>query len=257
MATSNNLDGSLPPPAMKKETRKNKKKEISTMVTSSAGRRRRTSAKRSLAGRRVQENLKECEKLLGKLINWWENGCHQDENNNNFGGPNAERSNDAASRRAYKDWSEAEITFDKGNCQDRSDLSSRNPIVIQPIISGHRVHDVLMDGGSALNIITVKKLDEMHISRSEIKPSSGSISASSTIGQIWLSVQLGSPGNFRMEVVLFDVVDNVDIPFNAILGRPAIAEFMAVLHHAYQCIKIPGPYGVITLASSWSGRHLS
>jgi hypothetical protein len=77
-----------------------------------------------------------------------------------------------------------------------------------------------------------------------------------SIGQIWLSVQLGKPENFRREDVLFDVADDVEIPFNAILGRPAIAKFMAVLHHAYQCVKIPGPNGVITLPSSGSGGHL-
>src|SRR4051812_10600188 len=145
-------------------------------------------------------------------------------------------------------------------------MSGRNPIVVSPIMAGgYQVHDVLMDGGSSLNILTAKTLHKMGISQCEMEPVirffEGVVSGVSamSIGQIWLSVQLGTPENFRVEDVLFDVVDNNDvkIPFTAILGRPAISQYMAVLHHAYQCTKIPGPNGVITLPSSRSIRRRS
>jgi hypothetical protein len=32
-----------------------------------------------------------------------------------------------------------------------------------------------------------------------------------------------------------------------LLGRPALAKFMAVLHYAYLKMKLPGPCGVITI----------
>ena len=38
--------------------------------------------------------------------------------------------------------------------------------------------------------------------------------------------------------------------YNAILGRPALAKFMAVPHYVYMIMKLPGPHGVITVPSS-------
>ena len=37
------------------------------------------------------------------------------------------------------------------------------------------------------------------------------------------------------------------LPYNAILGYPALAKFMAVTHHAYNLIKLPGCSGTITV----------
>jgi hypothetical protein len=272
MASAYNLDGttpsSPPPPSMKK--RRMKKKETETTAGNS-DRRRRPRAERSL-DRCVHEMLIEAVKLAGMLLE----DCYRENNSGRRKRRKDERS-DAADRRAYKEiakikakearekqleLSEVNITFDKADCKDISDLSGRNPIVVRPVIFLHWVHDVLMDGGSSLNIITAETLDKMQISRSDIGPVTRSFEGVvsgitvTSIGQIWLSVQLGKPENFRREDVLFDVADDVEIPFNAILGRPAIAKFMAVLHHAYQCVKIPGPNGVITLPSSGSGGHL-
>ena len=46
----------------------------------------------------------------------------------------------------------------------------------------------------------------------------------------------------------FDVVD-LALPSNGILGRPALAKFMATSHYAYNTLKMPGPLGVITIPS--------
>ena len=45
---------------------------------------------------------------------------------------------------------------------------------------------------------------------------------------------------------MFDVVD-LPLPYNGILGRPALAKFMAASHYAYNTLKMPGPLGVITI----------
>ena len=37
------------------------------------------------------------------------------------------------------------------------------------------------------------------------------------------------------------------LPYNAILGYPALDKFMAVTHHAYNLVKIPGTGGPITV----------
>ena len=35
--------------------------------------------------------------------------------------------------------------------------------------------------------------------------------------------------------------------YHAILGRPALAKFMAIPHYTYMVLKMPAPKGVITL----------
>jgi hypothetical protein len=42
------------------------------------------------------------------------------------------------------------------------------------------------------------------------------------------------------------VVD-LNSPYHALLGRPALAKFMAVPHYAYLKMKLPGPRVVITI----------
>jgi hypothetical protein len=59
-------------------------------------------------------------------------------------------------------------------------------------------------------------------------------------GCISLPVTFGMPENFRMESVLFDVAD-VNLPFNAILGRPALYQFMAIAYYGYLVLKMSPP----------------
>lgn len=47
---------------------------------------------------------------------------------------------------------------------------------------------------------------------------------------------------------MFDVVD-LPVPYNWILGCPALAKFMAASHYAYNTLKMPGPVGVISIPS--------
>jgi hypothetical protein len=61
-----------------------------------------------------------------------------------------------------------------------------------------------------------------------------------------LPVTFGMAKNFRTESVLFDVAE-VSLPFNAILGRPALYQFMAVAHYGYLVLKMPSPKGVLKI----------
>jgi hypothetical protein len=45
------------------------------------------------------------------------------------------------------------------------------------------------------------------------------------------------------------VVD-ISSPYHALLGRPALAKFMAVPHYAYLKMKLPGPRGMITVSGN-------
>ena len=61
-----------------------------------------------------------------------------------------------------------------------------------------------------------------------------------------LPTTLSTRKNYHTELIDFDVAHLV-LPYNAILGYPALAKFMAVTHHAYNILKMPGCSGVITV----------
>jgi hypothetical protein len=63
---------------------------------------------------------------------------------------------------------------------------------------------------------------------------------------ITLPVTFGTEGNFRTENVQFDVAE-VNLPFNAIIGRPALYRFMAIAHYGYLVLKMPSPTGILTM----------
>ena len=66
------------------------------------------------------------------------------------------------------------------------------------------------------------------------------------IGQVRLPVTFGQRNNYRTELIDFDVA-HICLPYNAILGYPALAKFVAVNHHGYNVLKMPGSGGVITV----------
>src|SRR3989337_326222 len=67
-------------------------------------------------------------------------------------------------------------------------------------------------------------------------------------GRPRIPVTFGGELNYRIEKVAFDVVD-LPLPYNGILGRPALAKFMEASHYAYNTLKMPGPVGVISIPS--------
>ena len=52
------------------------------------------------------------------------------------------------------------------------------------------------------------------------------------------------------EAIWFEVVD-LESPYHALLGRPALAKFMAVPHYAYLKMKMPSSKGIITIAGDY------
>ena len=76
------------------------------------------------------------------------------------------------------------------------------------------------------------------------------------IGQVRLPVTFGEHNNYLTELTDFDVVD-IRMPYNAILGYPGLAKFMAAMHHGYNILKMPGSSGVITVACQEKGAVCS
>jgi hypothetical protein len=65
-------------------------------------------------------------------------------------------------------------------------------------------------------------------------------------GCISLPVTFGTPENFRTESILFDVAE-VSLPFNAILGRVVMYQFMTVVHYGYLVLKMSSPNDVLKI----------
>ena len=75
--------------------------------------------------------------------------------------------------------------------------------------------------------------------------------ASKPLGEITLSVQFSMASNYRVEHVNFYIA-NFNTAYHAILGRPALAKFMAIPHYAYLVLKMPSPIGVLALRANLS-----
>jgi hypothetical protein len=54
--------------------------------------------------------------------------------------------------------------------------------------------------------------------------------------------------------IIFDVAD-IALP-NSIIGRQALAKFMVVIHRAYHALKIPSPWGTLTVKVDTRGTIL-
>ena len=67
-------------------------------------------------------------------------------------------------------------------------------------------------------------------------------------GKVTLPVTFGGELNYRTERIIFDVAE-IPLPYNGILGRPALAKFMVASHYAYNTLKMPVPITIITVPS--------
>ena len=119
-----------------------------------------------------------------------------------------------------------------------------------PTICQVAVTWTLIDGGAGFNVLSVEDFSLLHVplERLRLSKSFSGVGGSSTgsLGQIHLPVTFGTHDNFRMELVDFDIAP-IGLPYNAILGYPALAQFMAATHPAYNLMKMPGSKGVLTV----------
>jgi hypothetical protein len=156
----------------------------------------------------------------------------------------------------YLRGSETEITFSREDHPPAIPRPGHAALVLEARIGNYDMSRVFMDGGSGINIIFTRTLEEMLIQRSALKSSGTTFhgivpgKAVYPLGKISLEVVFGNETNFRKETLDFEVVDWKS-QYHAILGRPAFARFMAVPHYAYLKLKMPGPNGIITISGSF------
>jgi hypothetical protein len=156
----------------------------------------------------------------------------------------------------YLDWSDKPITFDQGDHPNCVPSPGRYPLVVDPVIGNAKLTNVLMDGGSSLNIIYAETLGLLGIDlcmiRAGAAPFHGIISGKRTLplGQLDLPIFFRTPSNFRKETLTFEVV-GFRGTYHAVLGRPCYAKFMVVPNYTYLKLKMSGPNGTITVGSTY------
>jgi hypothetical protein len=151
-------------------------------------------------------------------------------------------------------WSEVPITFSRVDQWTSFSEPGRFPLVLKSVVAGSKLNKVLIDGGSGLNVLFTKtlkkmKLDITHMLTKSTSPFYGIVlgNAAIPLGSVVLPVTFGETwDNYRTEYVKFEVAD-FETSYHAILGRPAIAKFMAVPHYTNLVLKMPSPVGVLSL----------
>jgi hypothetical protein len=147
-------------------------------------------------------------------------------------------------------WSTSKIGFDEEDHPTSTKGVGTIPLFCTPTINNIAVNRTLINGGAGLNIISVEVFEKMQVSYHRLMPTRPffGVTEGSTmpIGQVCLPVTFGTRDNYGTESLDFDVA-YIALPYNAILGYPALARFMAATHHGFNVLKISGANGTITV----------
>jgi hypothetical protein len=150
----------------------------------------------------------------------------------------------------HRKWVETLIGFNASDCPKSMAGIGHLSLLVSLTISNVKLYHVIIDRGAALNLISLVAFKKLQIPMGKLqssRPFSGVGPVLVTLrGCISLPVTFGTAENFRTESVLFDVVE-VSLPFNTILGRPALYQFMAVAHYRYLVLKMPSPNGILKI----------
>ena len=110
--------------------------------------------------------------------------------------------------------------------------------MVNPVIRQIRLARVLIDGGSTLNIIFAKTLEDMGFNMTKLVPSDQTFfgiipgAGSTPVGKVSLLVTFSTRDNYMMESIIFEVAP-FETSYHAILGRLALTKFMAIPNHMY------------------------
>jgi hypothetical protein len=142
------------------------------------------------------------------------------------------------------------IGFDASDCSKSMTGVRQLPLLVSPTITNIKLYHILIDGCAAINLISLATFKKLQIPLEKLQPSRpfsrvGPMSVMSC-GCISLPATFRTTESFCTESILFDVTE-VSLPFNAILGRPALYQFMAVACYGYLVLKMSPPNGVLKI----------
>jgi hypothetical protein len=147
-------------------------------------------------------------------------------------------------------WSTSKIGFNEEDHPTSTKAVGTIPLLCMPTINNIAINRTLIDGGVGLNIISVEVFEKMQVPYHRLMPTRlfFRVTEGSTMltGQVRLPVTFGTRDNYRTESLDFDVAYIV-LPYNAILGYPALVRCMAATHHGFNVLKIPGANDTITV----------
>lgn len=155
---------------------------------------------------------------------------------------------------AANSWTDTPITFNEKDEPRVRHIQAPAALVLDPIVDCFRLTKVLMDRGSGLNLIYEDTLDKMQFGTSRIKKRYTSFQGIipgievCCSGRVTLDVVFGTLENYTSEELLFHIVP-FHSGYHALSGRDAYARLQAIPHYGYMKLKMPGPNGVITIAS--------
>jgi hypothetical protein len=118
-------------------------------------------------------------------------------------------------------WSHISITFSQEDLQLK-DYLHNDEMIISCVIKGFLVHNVLVDTGSAIDIIFAKAFRQMQEQDDKIHDATHPLYGFGgrqivALGKITMLINFGYVHNTRTEQVVFDIFD-MEYPYNAIIG---------------------------------------
>ena len=152
----------------------------------------------------------------------------------------------------YLNWSEQPIGWSREDHPTRVEYPGRCALIVRPKVGDYWLAKTLMDGGSTINIMYFDTFRPLGLPQSAVEPSNCTFHGivpgrkAYSLGKVFVQLTFGTPENFRTEKIMFELV-NFRSPYHCLLGRQALAKFMASNHYAYNIMKIPGPNGPISI----------
>ncbi|KAI4999791.1 hypothetical protein ZWY2020_004380 [Hordeum vulgare] len=132
----------------------------------------------------------------------------------------------------------------------KTELTSSSPVKVMTSTASDNT------GLSSINILYRDTLLNLGLKEKDLQPTNTvfhdivSGQSCSPISKIQLDVLFCDKAHFRRGPIWFEVVD-LNNPYHTLLGRPALAKFMAIPHYSYLKMKMPGPKGIITIAGDY------
>jgi hypothetical protein len=152
----------------------------------------------------------------------------------------------------YLKWYEVLIIFDRSDHSDFVPKPGLYPLIVSPIIKGVKLNQVIVDGGSSLNILFLKTFNQIGVSRAALHPSRAPYhrivlgAVTTPVGQITFPMTFRTRENFHTKHLQFEVAD-FRMAYNTFLRRSAPTKFTSIPHYAYLVLKMPGPHNIISI----------